>query len=73
MCVEAWYLLQYLHFSFHSTGFVMMKVAEVLLLSLTIIQPQLYVAGSGSGIEMLPPVLAAHATMCLLRSQKKLY
>ena len=53
----------------------MMKVAEALLLSLT-------VAGSGSGVKLLPPVIAAHAgniesivaqitlTMCLLRSQK---
>ena len=38
MCVEAQYLIQYIHFSIHRR-FVIMKVAEALLLSLTIVQP----------------------------------
>ena len=81
MCVEARYLIQYIHFSFHrfcddensrdfATVFNYRQAT------------QLYVAGSGSGVKLLPPVLAAHAgniesivahitlTMCLLRSQK---
>ena len=68
MCVDARYLIQYIHFSFHrfcddesSRGFAI----------------------SGSGVKLLPPVVAAHAgniesivaqitlTMCLLCSQKK--
>ena len=81
MCVEAWYLIQYIHFSFHwfcddesSRGFATVFNYRP--------ATYLYVAGSGSGVKLLPPVLAAHAgniesfvaqitlTMCLLRSQK---
>ena len=39
----------------------MMKVAEALLLSLTIVQPHSFLELSGSGVKLLPPVLAAHA------------
>ena len=48
-------------YTFPSASFVMIKVAETLLLSLTIVQTQLYVAGSGSGVKLLPPVMADHA------------
>ena len=81
MCVEARYLVQYIHFSFHrfcddksSRGFATVFNYRP--------ATWLYVAGSGSGVKLLPPVMAAHAgnvesivaqitlTMCLLRSQK---
>ena len=81
MCVEARYLIQYIHFSFHrfcddesSRGFATVFNYRPATL--------LYVAGSNSGVKLLPPVMAAHAgniesivahitlTMCLLRSQK---
>ena len=40
MCADARYLIQYIPiYTFPSTGFVMMKIAEVLLLSLNIVQP----------------------------------
>ena len=58
MCVDARYLIQYIHFSFHR---FCDEVAEALLLSSTIVQPHiaLCVAGSGSGVKLLPPIMAA--------------
>ena len=60
-------------YTFPSTSFVMMKVAEALLLSLTIVQTQLYVAGSGSGVKLLPPVMVAHAGNILNQLSLKLH
>ena len=60
-------------YTFPSTGFVMMKVAEPLLLSLTIVQTRFYVAGSGSGVKLLPPVMAAHAGNILNQLSLKLH
>ena len=81
MCVDARYLIQCIHFSFHrfcddesSRGFATVFNYRPATL--------LYVVGSGSGVKLLPPVMAAHVgniesivaqitlTMCLLRSQK---
>ena len=70
-------------YTFPSTGFVMMKVAE----TSTVFNYRpatwlYYVAGSGSGVKLLPPVMAAHAgniesivaqitpTMCFSSPQK---
>ena len=62
MCVEARYLKQYIHFSLHRFCDAESSRGLILLLSLTIDQPHsLCVAGSGSGVKLLPPVLAAHA------------
>ena len=84
MCVDARYLIQYIHFSFRrfcddesSRGFATVfnyRPATWLY----------YVAGPGSGVKLLPPIMAAHAgniesivaqitlTMCLLRLKKTL-
>ena len=60
MCVETRYLIQYIHFSFHkfcddesSRGFATVFNYRP--------ATSLYVAGSNSGVKLLPPVMAAHA------------
>ena len=60
MCVEARYSIQYIHFSFH--WFCDNESSRCFATVFNHCPATwLYVAGSGSGVKLLPPVLAAHA------------
>ena len=82
MCVDARYLIQYIHFSFYRFCDDESSRDFATVFNYRPATWLYYVAGSGSGVKLLPPVMAAHAgniesivaqitpTMCLLRLKK---
>ena len=84
MCLDARYLIQYIHFSFDRFCDDESSRDFATVFNYRPATWLYYVAGSGSGVKLLPPVMAAHAgniesivaqitpTMCLLRLKKTL-